>query len=77
MENNLMHLLKRTLISTEIAYHLKNKKIFNELIKETPSEFWNLGKIINSDNLIYNYKTKERSPKHFRNYQNLIELFKF
>ena len=77
MENNLMHLLKRTLISTEIAYHLKNKKIFNELIKETPSEFWNLGKIINSDNLIYNCKTKERSPKHFRNYQNLIELFKF
>ena len=25
---------------------------------------------------VYNYKTEERSPKDFRNYQNLIKLFK-
>ena len=25
---------------------------------------------------IYNYKTEERSPKDFRNYQNLIKIFK-
>ena len=47
MENNWLHLinlLKRILISTEIAYHMKNKKIFNKLVKEQFPEFWNLGK---------------------------------
>ena len=67
-----MHLL----ISAEIEYYLKNKKIFNELIKERSSEFWNLAKRVTSDNLIYQYKTKGRSPKDFRNYQNSIELLK-
>ena len=67
-----MHLL----ISTEIEYYLKNKKIFKELIKERSSEFWNLAKRVTSDNLIYQYKTKGRSPKDFRNYQNSIELLK-
>ena len=72
-----MNLLKRILISTEIAYHLKNKtKIFYEFIKERSSEFWNSEKRINLDNLIYNCKTEGRSPKDFRNYQNLIKLFK-
>ena len=32
------------LISTEIAYYLKNKNIFNESVKENSSEFWNLEK---------------------------------
>ena len=71
MENNwlkLMNLLKRISISTDIAYHLKNKKIFNELIRQRSSEFWNLAKRINSDNLIYKYKTEGISPKDFRNY---------
>ena len=36
----------------------------------------NLGKIINSFNLIYKYKTEGRSPKDFRNYQNSTDLFK-
>ena len=47
MENNwlnLMHLLKRIVISTEIAYHLKNKKIFNKIAEERTSEFQNLEK---------------------------------
>ena len=42
MENNcldLMNLLKRILISTELVYHMKNKKILNELIRESSSEF--------------------------------------
>ena len=26
--------------------------------------------------MIYNYKTEGRIPKHFKNYQNLIEFFK-
>ena len=41
-----MNLLKRFLISTEIGYHLKTKKIFNELIEGTASEFKNLEKKI-------------------------------
>ena len=27
--------------------------------------------------MIYNYKTEGRIPKHFKNNQNLIELFKY
>ena len=81
MENNwlnLIHLLKKTLVSTEIAYHLqRNKqKIFNQLIKERSSEFWNLEKIINSDKLIYRHKTERTSLKHFRNNQNRTKLLK-
>ena len=33
-------------------------------------------KKVNSDHLIYNYKTEEKSLTDFRNYQNPIELFK-
>ena len=70
-----MNLLKRILVLTEIVYHLKNKKIFNRLLEERPPEFRNLEKRINSDNLIQKYKTEERIPKDFRNYQNQIRLF--
>ena len=55
---------------------MKNKKIFNELIKDRSSEFWNLKKRINPDNLIYKKKTEGRSLKDFKNYQNPIKLFK-
>ena len=78
MENkwlNIIHLLKRILILTETAYHLKRKKINEPIIKERSSNFWKLQKKINSDNLIYMQKTEARSPKDFRNYQNLIEKF--
>ena len=47
MQNNLLNLMnlsKMILILTEIAYHLKNKKIFNELVEERSSEFSNLEK---------------------------------
>ena len=69
-----MNLLKKILISTKIVYHLKNKKIFNELVKERFSEFRK--KKINSENLIYKYKTIGISPKYFSSYQNPIKLFK-
>ena len=46
------------------------------LLKKRSSEFTNLEKKINSDNLIYKYKTKGISPKDFSNYQNPTELFK-
>ena len=49
---NLMNLLKKILIWTEIAYHLKIKKMFNELVQKRSSEFWKSEK--NSlDNLTY------------------------
>ena len=75
---NLMAVLKSILISTEIAYRLKIKKFKKKKknVEERSSEFWNLEKRINSDNLIYTYKTEGRSLKDFRNYQNLIDLFK-
>ena len=40
------------------------------------SEFLNLEKRTDPDNLIYKYKTEGRSPKDLRNYQDLTELFK-
>ena len=79
MENkrlSLIHLFKRILILTETAYHLKRKKkLMNLLLKKGLLNFGNYKKGINSDNLIYMYKTEARSPKDFRNYQNLIEKF--
>ena len=48
---NLMNILKKILIWTEIAYHLKNKKIFTELVEESSSEIKNLEKIIHPVNL--------------------------
>ena len=54
----------------------EQRKIFNELLKERSSEFKDLEKRINLDNLIYKYKNEEKSPKDFRNYQNPIDLFK-
>ena len=44
MENNwlnLMNFLKRILISIKIVYQKKNKKIFNEIIREKSSDFRN------------------------------------
>ena len=55
---------------------MNNKKNLNELIRERFSEFHRIEKIINPDNLIYNYKTEGRTTKDFRNYQHLIDLFK-
>ena len=64
---NLMNLLKRTLISTKISYHYKNKKkIFNELVQERASEFKILEKNINPVNLIYKYKNEEILSKYHR-----------
>ena len=47
---------------------LKNKRIFNELVEERSSEFENLEKRINYDNLFNEYKTEGISPKDFKNY---------
>ena len=51
-----------------------NKKIFNELFGERFSEFYIFKKIIDPENLIYQYKTEESSPKDFTNYQKPIDL---
>ena len=56
---------------------MKNKKRYlRNLLNQRSSEFWDLEKKINPDNLIYNYKTEGRSPKDVSVYQNPIELFK-
>ena len=70
-----MDLSERTLTSTGIAWHLK-KKTFMELVEERSFEPKIFYKRINPDNLIYKYKTEIKSPKYFRNYQNLRELTK-
>ena len=55
----------------------EKKETFNELIIESLlNELCDLQKRINSNNLTYEYKTKGRSPKGFRNDENLIDSFK-
>ena len=54
----------------------KKKNLFNELVEEISSEFWNLEKRNNSYNLIYKYKTEGISPKKISNYQNPIDISK-
>ena len=54
----------------------EQKIIFNELVDDKSHEFQNLKNEINPINLTYKYRTKGRSPKYFRNYQDLIKLFK-
>ena len=52
----------------------QKKNIFNKLVEEKAFEFKNFEKRINSDILIYNYKTEGRSQEGFRNYQNPVEF---
>ena len=54
----------------------EQRNMFNELVEERSSEFMNLEKRINPDNLIYIYKAEGISPKDFRNYWDSIRLFK-
>ena len=54
---------------------MNKKYIYKKLAEERSSEFKDLEKRINPDNLIYKYKNEEISPKDFRNYQNSIGLF--
>ena len=73
---NLMNLLKRILISTEIVYHLMNKeKYLMNLLKKSLLNFRTQKKKIDTSNLIYKYKTEGSSPKDFSNYQNPMDLF--
>ena len=39
-----MNLFKKILLSTDIVYHLMNKKTFNELVEERSPEFKDLEK---------------------------------
>ena len=76
-----MKLIKRILILKDIAYHLKNRKIFNELVERKSSESKNLEKklILTIWFISTNLKEKFRNPNgqnQNRNYQNLVELFK-
>ena len=41
---NLMNLFKKILLSTDIVYHLMNKKTFNDLVEERSPEFKDLEK---------------------------------
>ena len=51
-----------------MVYHVKNKKkIFNELFEEKSFQFQNLKERLNSNNLIYRYKTEGISPKYLLN----------
>ena len=49
-------LLKRILISTKTVTTWRSKNVFNDFVEERSSEFMNLEKRINPDNLIYKYK---------------------
>ena len=73
---NLMNLLKKILISTQIVYRSLNeqKKVFNRLGKENFYKFHDLKEKKHPNNLVYEFKT-EGSTKDFSNYQNPVDLF--
>ena len=79
MGNNWLNLmnLKGFNIDIDSIPFDKQKQIFNELVEERSSEFKDLEKRNNPDNLLYTYRNEEISPKDFRNYQYSIELFKY
>ena len=52
----------------------EQKLIFNKLVEDKSHEFQDLKNEIDPINLVYKYKTKGRSPKYFRNYQDLIVI---
>ena len=66
---------EKILLSTEIVYHLMNKKNFNKLAEEDFYESKNLKEKINPNNLIYNNKTEGKILRDFSNYQNPIDIF--
>ena len=54
----------------------KQEEILRKLLEEKDFEFNNLGDKINSNDLIYEFQTEERSLKDFKDYKNPIELLK-
>ena len=54
----------------------KQGEILRKLLEEKDFEFNNLGDKINSNDLIYEFQTEERSLKDFKDYKNPIELLK-
>ena len=60
-----------------MVYHVKNKKkIFNELFEEKSFQFQNLKERLNSNNLIYRYKTEGISPKYLLNIYYVYVIIK-
>ena len=53
----------------------KQKEIFNRLVKERALKFSDIKDEIDTNNLVYTYKTDGNEPKVFRNYQALLKLF--
>ena len=67
---NVMKLLKMILIMTEMMYRMTNKMKHAISIQFKRScEFDDMREKFNINKLIYNFKTKEKVSKDFRNYQ--------
>ena len=68
-------LVEMILILKEMAYYLRNKEIFNELLNERAHECDNLKDKTDPNEFVYNCKTEGNSPKGFREYRKPLELF--
>ena len=69
-------LIKKDFNIDKDSIPLEEQKKISESVNERSSEFVNLEKRINLDNLICKCKTEGISPKDFRNYQDPIKIFK-
>ena len=55
--------------------HEKQKEIFNDLVKERALEFSDIKDKIDSNNLVYTFKTVGKEPKDFRKFKTPLKLF--
>ena len=50
-------------------------EVLKKLVDERKDEIFNLGKKVNYDNLVFNYKEQNKSGKSFSNFTEAIILF--
>ena len=50
-------------------------EVFKKLVDERKDEIFSLGRKVNYDNLVFNYKDRNKSGKSFNNFTEAIILF--
>ena len=54
---------------------MKEIKIFNKLADERKDEIFELSKEVNHDNLVFNYKHKNKNLKTFNDFTDVVNLY--
>ena len=54
---------------------MKEIKIFNKLVDERKDETFELSKEVSLDNLVFNYKHKNKNVKTFNDFTDVVNLY--